>query len=72
MEIREGEEAVLRAGAPLSHRVQAQRRGRYVILGYTLRGQGGEEYIGPRRTHPPRFIVRKDGKEIATGRFEYG
>ena len=72
LKIREGEETVLRAGAPLSHRVQAQRRGRYLILGYALRGQGGEEYVGRRRTHPPRFVVRKDGKQIATGRFEYG
>ena len=72
VEIREGEEAALRAGAPLSHRVQAQRRGRYVVLGYTLRGQGGEEYAGRGRSHPPRFVVRKNGKQIATGRFEYG
>ncbi len=33
LEVREGEEAVLRAGAPLSHRVQARRQGRYLILG---------------------------------------
>ncbi len=72
VEIREGEEAVLRAGAPLRHGVDARRQGRYLILGYALCGREGERYVDRNWTHPPRFVIRKDGRQIASGRFEYG
>ena len=73
VEVREGETCVFKAGGPLTHSVKVNgRRGRFLELGYELKGVDGRDY----RTSHPRYVpqveVYKDGKRIGGGVFEFG
>jgi hypothetical protein len=66
--------ATLAAGGPLTNTVTADRQGRYLSLGYKLVGADGAEYqlLHQDRSQPPQFVVSKDGKQLASEKFEYG
>jgi hypothetical protein len=65
---------VLAAGGPLTNSVGVQRQGRSLSLNYQLLGADGAPYqlMSQNRTDPPRFVVYKKGKQIHSGRFEFG
>ena len=62
----------LRAGSPLTSRVEVEGRGRILELTYTLQDAAGRNYRSNDRSNPPSFIVMKDGKQIGGGTFDYG
>ena len=62
----------LRAGAPLTPRVDVKRQGRLLNLDYRLVDAAGRRYRNTDRTHPPRFTISTGGQQIASGLFEYG
>jgi hypothetical protein len=66
--------ATLKMGGPLNNTVTVQRTGNNLNLSYKLTGAGGHQYssMNGRSDKPPTFSVKKDGKEIASGKFEYG
>ncbi|MGA2542538.1 MAG: hypothetical protein ABSG78_13375 [Verrucomicrobiota bacterium] len=66
--------AVLAVGGPLTNSVSATRQGRELILSHRLIGGGGGEYRVWQGTNriAPQFTVRKSGKEIGAGQFEFG
>jgi hypothetical protein len=76
-EIRSGESSVLKAGPPLSGKAQvlAERR-RQLGISVVFRGQGGEEYIGYFQAsgmkEPTLKILNEEGRELASGKFEFG
>ncbi|MHC4122115.1 MAG: hypothetical protein ACYSSI_00960 [Planctomycetota bacterium] len=72
--ISETEPATLKIGGPLKGTVDVQRVGRVLELVYKLVGIGGYSYesLRGRPDNPPTFMICKDGKEIASGNFEYG
>jgi hypothetical protein len=69
-----GAPAVLAAGGPLTNSVSVNREGRRLALSYQLVGADGARYQlpGNDRLHPPEFAIAKDGKVIASGKFEFG
>ncbi len=64
----------LALGGPLTNRVAAGRRGRDLNLNYELVGANGEAYqlTAQDRSKPPEFVIFKGGKQIASGKFEFG
>ena len=73
IEIREGETCVFKAGGPMTHSVKVNgRRGRFLELGYEMKGIDGRGYRTSHRRHLPKLEVYKDGKRIGGGLFEYG
>ena len=62
----------LRAGSPLTPRVDATREGRILKLDYRLVDDAGRRYRRAGRESPPGFTVYKNGKEVASDAFEYG
>jgi hypothetical protein len=70
--VAEDKPAVLNVGAPLKQGVRVERWGRFLVLNYELLGVGGEKYTQADRNKPPTFTVYKAGKEIASGKFEFG
>lgn len=70
--VAEDKPAVLKVGAPLKQGVRVERWGRFLVLNYELLGVGGEKYTQADRNKPPTFTVYKAGKEIASGKFEFG
>jgi len=66
--------AVLAVGGPLTNSLLASRHGRDLRLDYRLNGVGGELYqLTPQdSSKPPEFAVFKNGKRIASGKFEFG
>jgi hypothetical protein len=67
--------ATLAAGGPLTNSVSVTRQGRSLSLRYQLLGADGVPYVIAgvvNRSNPPRFVVSKDGKQIHSGRFEFG
>ena len=72
--VSKGESTVLKIGGPLCNSVEVQRTGKVLTLKYKLRGIDGYNYISLRGSaeNPPTFAVYNKGKEIATGKFEYG
>ena len=70
--IAENEPAVLKVGAPLKQILKVKRRGKTLIIDYTLLGVGSEAYVNGDRGNPPGLTVYKGDKEIATGKFAYG
>lgn len=64
--------AVLKVGAPLKQTVELKRQGSLLVLNYKLLGAAGEKYTQADRNKPPTFTVYKAGKEIASGKFEFG
>jgi hypothetical protein len=65
---------VLNAGGPLTNSVAVGRHGRELRLDYRLVGGGGEIYrlANQNPTKPPGFVISKDGKQLASGAFEFG
>jgi len=63
---------VLAVGGPLTNSVGVNRHGRSLILNYLLVGAGGDVYqmIGARRQ--PEYAAYREGKKIASGKFEFG
>jgi len=70
----EGRTAVLAVGGPLTNSVSAAHRGRNLLLSYRLIGAGGGEYWleAGRDGKPPQVTIRKSGKKIGSGQFEFG
>jgi phenylpyruvate tautomerase PptA (4-oxalocrotonate tautomerase family) len=70
----EGRTAVLAVGGPLTNSVSAAHRGRNLLLRYRLIGAGGGEYWleAGRDGKPPQVTIRKSGKKIGSGQFEFG
>jgi hypothetical protein len=66
--------ATLNVGGPLTNSIAVSRRGQNLRLDYRLVGAGGTEYqmVNQDRSHPPEFAVFKGGKQIASGKFEFG
>jgi hypothetical protein len=67
-------EASLAVGGPLTNCVTASREGGTVVLNYKLLGAGGRTYemANQDRSKPPGFVVTQNGKQLASGKFEYG
>jgi len=70
--VREGEQEILKVGAPLVPTVRVHRRGRFLILSYDLLGVGGDAYTNGDRSKPPSFAIYSGDKKIASDTFEYG
>lgn len=66
--------ATLSIGGPLTNTVAVSRRGDGLVLNYSLLGAGGNTYQLATRDYqnPPRFTARMDGREVASGKFEFG
>jgi hypothetical protein len=66
--------ATLKIGGPLNNTVKVNRTGNTLNLSYALKGAGGHKYnsMSGRSDKAPTFTVKKDGKEVASGKFEYG
>lgn len=69
-----GKPSTLAAGGPLTNKVTVARRGDRLALSYRLVGVGGTAYtLGDQsRSQPPKFAVYKEGRQIASGDFQYG
>lgn len=67
-----GQQETLTVGAPLKQTINIERQGRVLTMSYALLGAGGEQYTGGDRSNPPRFIIYRGDKEIASGQFEFG
>jgi len=70
--VAEDKSAILKVGAPLKQTIKVERQGQILILNYELCGTGDETYTVEDRGKLPTFIVYKNDKEIASGKFEYG
>jgi hypothetical protein len=70
----EGETAALKVGGPLNNSVGVTRQGNVLTLQYKLSGIDGYSYesMRGRATDAPTFVVYNNGKEVASGKFEYG
>ena len=64
--------ADVKVGGPLAPSVAVKRSGRMLVLNYELRGKGGELYRALGKESAPRFSIRHWGRELASGKFEYG
>ncbi len=56
----------------LTPHVQVTRQGRVLRMNYELLDAQGNQSPTVDRDHKPRFRIRRDGQEIASGDFEYG
>ncbi|MBP7829230.1 MAG: hypothetical protein KA248_04860 [Kiritimatiellae bacterium] len=76
LEVREGEETVLKVGAPLQNSGEVRRDGGEIRVQYLLTGVGGETYRLPagRRSaeHRPRVEIFQGGRRVTRGAFEFG
>jgi hypothetical protein len=65
-------QTVLAVGGPLTNSVAVNPHGRSLNLSYQLFGAGGETYqlLGARPQ--PEFAAYRGGKQIASGKFEFG
>lgn len=62
----------LKIGGPLKSIVIARRMGRTVQIAYRIVDANGRMYYRRNAQAPPRFTIRRDGREIGSGAFEYG
>ena len=64
----------LRAGGPLNQTVDITRYGSRLSLNYRLEGVDGERYSRMDQTSAskPRVVITRNGKQVASGTFEYG
>ena len=72
--VEEQRTAVLAVGGPLTNWVSATHRGRNLLLSYRLVGAGGGEYrlsVWDDRK-PPQVTIRRSGKRVGLGQFEFG
>lgn len=65
------EVSTMKFGPPLTQDLKVTRQGSILKLYYELTGIAGETYR-MNRDKPPVFTVYKGGKEIASGKFEFG
>ena len=74
VKITQDQPATLKVGGPLVNSVKVEPFGSTLRLKYLLTDSAGNEYesFSGRSENPPVLIVKKDGKEIASGDFEYG
>jgi len=74
LRVNRDQDVSLKAGAPLTNCVAVHRRGSTLQLDYALKDAAGHSYreLGGDTEHPPEFVVRCDGREVAAGKFEYG
>ncbi len=63
---------VLNVGSTLTNAVSVTLRGRSLLLDYRLLGTDGRTYLSTDQSQPPRFKIYCEGKEVASGAFEYG
>lgn len=64
---------VVKAGAPLTPKVQLKRAGRLLQLDYQLVDAAGRGYSPDEdAVPPPTFRILKNGQTIGSGSFEYG
>lgn len=70
--IEAGKTTELNMGAPLAPAIKVTRNGNMLVLGYELRGIGGEEYSDQSRENAPGFVVYKGDKQVGSGKFEFG
>lgn len=65
-------------GPPFSIKTSVEKRGEFVLIGFSLEGRSGEQYVpGARKRREtvsePKFeIVDDKGKVLESGHFEYG
>ena len=66
--------AVLHAGGPLTNWVAVENQGRSLSFEYQMQGDGGRyRLIGSEdRTKPPEVAIYQKGKQVGSGKFEYG
>lgn len=64
--------AALSGGGPLTNVVSAGQRGQIVEFNYSLVGALGEKYRLTGGRQNPTFTVYRDGKQIHSGKFEFG
>ncbi len=63
----------IEAGTLLTPHVRVTRRGSLLKLDYELQDAGGRNFRpNDPRSAPPRFSIRQQGSEIASGDFQYG
>lgn len=67
-------ETTLVAGGPLTNSISVARQGAALMLSYRLVGVEGRPYqlANVDRNKPPGFVVTKTGKEVFSGKFEFG
>jgi hypothetical protein len=70
--IEAGKTTELNMGAPLAPAIKVTRSGNMLVLGYELRGIGGEQYNDQSRENAPGFVVYKGDKQVGSGKFEFG
>ncbi len=72
--IREQTTTSARLGGPLTNSATITRRGKTMILTYTLLGADGLTYrLVPRDSgRPPQVQIERDGRQVAAGQFRYG
>jgi hypothetical protein len=64
----------IKAGGRLENVATVVEQGSFLRIGYDLRGTDGNSYqpMASCRDEKPSFSIRKNGKEIEAGSFEYG
>lgn len=74
LEVSAASEASLVAGGPLTNLVSVARSGAALMLSYRLVGVDGQGYqlANVDRSKPPGFVVSQGGKEVFSGKFEFG
>jgi hypothetical protein len=72
VKIEAGKTTELNVGAPLAPAIKVTRSGNMLVLGYELRGIGGEQYNDQSRENAPGFVVYKGDKQVGSGKFEFG
>lgn len=70
--IREDEPAVLDVGGPLQTKLRARKQGGTLLLTFELANTSGQTFQPVKPASNPRFEVCQGGRQIASGRFEYG
>ena len=76
--MRRDDTTTLLVGPPLVGDMQAELYGNSLMLSFALRGRAGEQYVAGalksgRRQPAPSFVIQDEtGKELASGKFEYG
>jgi hypothetical protein len=62
----------LKIGGPLKSTVITHRMGRTVQIAYRIVDADGRMYYRRSAQTPPRFTIRREGRQIGSGSFEYG
>ena len=62
----------LKIGPPLTPKVEVTAEGQLLLLSFNIHDADGKSWTPQDRTHKPHFKILKDGREIASGDFEYG